>query len=81
MIRTATRGITTPHTIRWTNFADATETVAKEYKTPVLNNYSELGINRYNRLTYIATDDGVHHNAMGKVKLASKVVSELSGEF
>lgn len=62
-------------------FVDATKAVAKEYKTPCLDNYYELGINKGNRREYFPVNDGTHHNANGRFKIAKKICGALTSQF
>lgn len=62
-------------------FVCAVRIVCHEYKTPYLDNYDDLGINRYNRDLYFRENDGTHLNAAGNRKLGYKIASQLSCKF
>jgi len=59
-------------------FVEATKEVAKEFKMPYLDNYFELGINKYNRLEYFTTTDGTHPQASGRKRVAERIYNALS---
>lgn len=62
-------------------FVVATERVAKEFKTPCLDQYYEFGINKYNRLQYFTPEDGTHPQDAGRLKMAQKISSALMCDF
>jgi len=64
-----------------TAFVTAVKTVCCEFKTPYLDNYHDLGINRYNRARYFRENDGTHLNAAGNRKLGEKIASQLMCRF
>ena len=51
--------------------------VAKEYKLPFVDNYFELGINKFNRQYYFPSDDGTHHNLRGRNMIAEHIAKKL----
>jgi lysophospholipase L1-like esterase len=63
------------------SFVVATKEICKEYKTPYLDNYYDLGINKFNRNEYFSPGDGTHPNAAGNEKLGSKIASQLICRF
>jgi lysophospholipase L1-like esterase len=62
-------------------FVTAIIEVSKEYKTPYLDNYYDLGINKFNRDKYFPSNDSTHPNATGNEKLGSKIASQLISRF
>ncbi|WP_050698014.1 SGNH/GDSL hydrolase family protein [Anaeromassilibacillus senegalensis] len=62
-------------------FGNALLQLAKDYKTPALDLYYTLGINKYNRGQYFSTGDGTHPNDAGRVLLGEKVAWKLLSEF
>lgn len=62
-------------------FAEATLVVAKEFKTPALDQYFDLGINKVNRLEFYTTSDGTHPQANGREKMARKICAGLISRF
>ncbi|MFV0577716.1 MAG: SGNH/GDSL hydrolase family protein [Fusobacterium ulcerans] len=63
------------------SFVAATTNVAMEFKTPYLDQYFELGINKYNRLEYFSKSDGTHPNYKGRLKMSEKIVEALKNKF
>jgi len=63
------------------NFVENAISVSRETKTPVLDNYFELGVNKYNRLQFFTTADGTHPIATGREKMARKICSALITHF
>jgi lysophospholipase L1-like esterase len=61
----------------YTELLEATETVAKEYKLPYIDNYYALGINKFNRGQYFPENDGTHHNLNGRILLADHIAKYL----
>lgn len=59
------------------DFNNCIEEVAKEFKVPYLNNYDELGINKYNCTYYIPLEDGAHHNEKGRKLIGQRVSNKL----
>lgn len=55
--------------------------VAREYKTPIVDNYHELGINKFNKEHYFPSNDGTHPNSTGNKKLGEKIASMLISNF
>lgn len=63
------------------DFVEAVQEVSKEFKTPWLDQYFELGINKYNRLEYFNASDGTHPIETGRLKMAEKISSSLVSSF
>jgi lysophospholipase L1-like esterase len=42
-----------------------------------IDNYYDLGINKFNRLHWFPATDGVHHNVLGAELIAAHIASEL----
>ncbi|WP_195984511.1 SGNH/GDSL hydrolase family protein [Clostridium sp. D33t1_170424_F3] len=55
--------------------------LAKDYKTPALDLYYTLGINKYNRGQYFPIGDGTHPNDLGRTLLGEKIAGKLLSEF
>jgi lysophospholipase L1-like esterase len=51
--------------------------VAAEYNLPIIDNYRQLGINKFNRALYFPATDGTHHNENGRKLLAANIVKNL----
>ena len=51
--------------------------VASAYHLPVVDNYKELGINKFNRTQYFPATDGTHHNENGRRLIARHVAKKL----
>ena len=51
--------------------------IAKDYHIPFVDNYYELGINKYNRMHYFPSTDGTHHNENGRKLIAEHIAKEL----
>jgi len=51
-------------------FVEAERTVAKANQLPVIDNYYDLCINRYNWREYFPANDGTHHNQTGRNLIA-----------
>lgn len=49
--------------------------VAKECKVPFIDNYYDLGINKFNRHYYFSGADGTHHNLNGRKLIAEHIAS------
>jgi lysophospholipase L1-like esterase len=64
-----------------TDFVQGAIDVAKEYHVPCLDNYYELGFNKFNRWEYFPDDDGIHPNVLGRQKIGEKVGSALISKF
>lgn len=60
-----------------TDFVDKTVQVAREYHLKVIDNYNELGINKFNRTNYFPATDGTHHNLNGRILIARHIANEL----
>jgi lysophospholipase L1-like esterase len=59
------------------DYANSMIEIGKEYHLPVIDNYNELGINKFSRVTYFAANDGTHHNAKGRELIAQHVAHKL----
>ncbi|MGL5328161.1 MAG: hypothetical protein ACRDD7_02755 [Peptostreptococcaceae bacterium] len=55
------------------DFVNSTILVSKELKIPCLDNYNELGINKYNRNSFFITNDKVHLNEKARYKIANRI--------
>ena len=54
-------------------YVQAVEDVYTEYHLPVVNNYTNAGINKYNRLQYFSISDGLHPNANGRAVIGHRI--------
>ena len=50
---------------------------AKANQLPIIDNYYDLGINKYNRLNYFPESDNVHHNQNGRNLIALNMAHKL----
>lgn len=55
----------------------AIEKTAKAYNIPVIDNFAELGINKFNRKQYFPVTDGTHHNENGRKLIAKHLAHKL----
>ena len=60
-----------------TDFVQSMREVAAEYKLPFLDNYHELGFNKYSRTQFFSGTDGTHPNPAGNFVIGSKVANFL----
>lgn len=51
--------------------------VAKDYHVPCIDNYYNLGMDRYNRSYYFPANDGTHPNENGRKLIAQHVAKEI----
>ena len=63
--------------VKLTDFVAKVKEVAKEYHLTSIDNYYELGINKFNRSKWFPVNDGTHHNPDGGVLLAEHIAKEL----
>ena len=67
---------------RLVEFVRKTEEIATiDFKTPFLDNYFGLGINRSNLRYYFPATDGTHHNADGRKRLGERIGAFLESTF
>jgi lysophospholipase L1-like esterase len=59
------------------DFVAKEKEIAVEFKIPILDNYYELGINKFNYLKAFDTSDGVHQNADGRKIMGEKIGKKL----
>jgi len=64
-----------------TQYVQAVEDVYTEYHLPVVNNYANAGINKYNRLEYFTIADGLHPNAKGREIIGHRIGSGILGNY
>ena len=67
----------TTNGVKLTDFVEKTREVASNYHLKFIDNYYELGINKYNRVYYFPTNDGTHHNTNGAELIAEYMLNEL----
>ena len=60
-----------------TDFVESAKAVANEYHLPFIDNYYDLGINKFNRSKWFPADDGTHHNRAGGVLIAQHIARYL----
>ncbi|MBQ5607874.1 MAG: SGNH/GDSL hydrolase family protein [Oscillospiraceae bacterium] len=58
-------------------YSTAITEAAKAYNLPVIDNYTELGINKLNRYQYFSMADGTHHIEAGRKLIAKHLAHEL----
>lgn len=56
------------------DYCQALKDVSYEYKLECVDNYSNMGFNKYNRPTYYYISDGVHLNEVGRSRLAERMI-------
>ena len=56
---------------------DKEKEVSKEYRIKCIDNYFELGMNKFNRSHYFNANDGTHPNLNGRHLIASHIAKEL----
>lgn len=54
-------------------YVDAVNEVYTEYHLPVVNNYDNAGINKYNCLQYFGINDGLHPNVNGRAIIGHRI--------
>ena len=55
------------------DFIEAIEEVYADFHLPVVNNYDNAGINKYNRLQYFNITDGLHPKINGRAILGHRI--------
>lgn len=60
-----------------TDFIEKTKEIAKEYHLPYIDNYYEVGMNRYNRSHWFPSSDGTHPNVYGLKLIAEHMSNKL----
>lgn len=60
-----------------TDFVAKTKEVAEAYHLPFIDNYYELGFNKFNRSVYFPATDGTHPNETGRELIAKHIASKL----
>ena len=56
-----------------TDYVQAGMDVAKEYQIPVIDDYYDLGFNKFNRSVYYPAADGTHQNVTGRKMIAEHI--------
>lgn len=59
------------------DFVNACKQVGKDCQIPVIDNYFDLGINKFNRTNYFPSNDGTHHNQNGRNLIAEHIAYKL----
>lgn len=62
-------------------WVESAKVIGKELKVPVLDNYNEANINKYNRDYYFDVGDETHPNETGRKLLAGRFAGALFNEF
>ena len=60
-----------------TDFVEKTKEVSKQYHLKFIDNYYDLGINKFNRTHWFPSTDGTHHNQLGAVLIAQHIANEM----
>jgi len=60
-----------------TDFVEAVQTVSKAYHVKSIDNYYDLGIDKYNRSHWFPVNDGTHHNRDGGMLIAQHMANEM----
>lgn len=60
-----------------TDFVAKTKEIANEYHLPFIDNYYELGLNKFNRTVYFPATDGTHPNNTGRELIAKHIAHKL----
>lgn len=68
---------TNPSGDKLTSYAEKAKEVAQAYHLPCIDNYHELGLNRFNRSVYFTATDGTHPNETGRRLIAAHIAHEL----
>lgn len=63
--------------VKLTEFVEKTESVAKEYHLPYIDNYYATGFNKFNRSVYFSETDGTHPLTVGLHVIAANMAKEL----
>lgn len=58
-------------------YGQAITDVAAAYNLPVIDNYKQLGVNKFNRAHYFPANDGTHHNQNGRDLIAAHIAKKL----
>ena len=58
-------------------YNQAIKSVAESYNLPVIDNYKQLGINKFNRTQHFPANDGTHHNGNGRNVIATHLAKKL----
>lgn len=59
------------------DFVEMAKKIANEYCVSFIDNYYELGFNKFNRTIYFPTTDGTHPNETGRKLIADHIVAKL----
>ena len=60
-----------------TDFVEKTKEICKEYHIPCIDNYYELGFNKFNRSRYFSATDGTHPIKEGRRLMAEHIAKHL----
>lgn len=59
------------------DYINKTKEIANEYHIPFIDNYFDLGINKFNRSHWFPSNDGTHHNELGGKLIAEHMAKEM----
>lgn len=60
-----------------TDFVEAVQDVSKAYHLKSIDNYYDLGIDKFNRAHWFPANDGTHHNKNGGMLIAQHMANEM----
>jgi lysophospholipase L1-like esterase len=63
------------------DYVNAIKEVYTEYHLPVLDNYTNAGINSFNRLNYFSISDGLHPNINGREIIGQRVAEAIITQY
>ena len=63
------------------DYVQATKEVADYFNLPFLDNYTNAGINKANRLSFFNSNDGVHPNDTGLTHLGNRIASAIGTNY
>ncbi len=63
--------------LKLTDYVAKMKEIAQEYHIKCIDNYYELGINKYNRAYWFPSTDGTHHNKLGGMLIAQHMANEI----
>lgn len=64
-----------------TDYVKACKNVAEKYHILCVDNYYELGVNKFNRNIYFTATDGVHPNVKGRQIIGERIASKIMAEM
>ena len=70
-----------PKGIEMSDYVQATKEVAAHFNLPYLDNFTNAGINNYNRYEFFGPTDGVHPNNTGLAHLGNRIASAIEANY